>query len=108
MAVNIVRTCDAKSGCTNEATHVIELRKQGIALHTDICDADVEALMETFAFRPVAALVDGKRRDVYMSATGKSFSTADARAWLIAEGVIAGSGRGRISQDQLDLYASKH
>ncbi len=109
MAVTMTRTCDFTARCTEPAVDSLQLTFDGIAYATDVCAGhrdDLLAAITKLGFRPVASIVDGRRRDVYITASGEPFTTADARAWLIEQGLA--TERGRISREYLELYASKH
>lgn len=53
------------------------------------------------------ALVDGKPRGTYTALSGRPFTTADARDWLIAQDIEVPAA-GRISNELLALYAAAH
>lgn len=107
----MVRLCDVDDGCGKSAPHQVEAKVDGVIYRADICDEHIAACQETmtlFGFQPVASEVGGKRRDVHVGASGKPFTTADARAWLIEQGLRNGAARGRVSAEHLQLYAEAH
>lgn len=57
---------------------------------------------------PVAkAKTDWKERAAHIAASGTRFSAAEARAWLIEQGVLD-NPRGRLSRAHIRMYADTH
>ena len=111
----MTQTCDFPNGkveCPEPAPIKVELTVGDIVYRADVCTghrADmVQLLQEGFQFRPVAAWVDGKRRDAHVAASGEVFTTADVRAWAIDKGLKTGAAQGRVSLDHIELYAAEH
>lgn len=76
----------------------------------DICEECVPIFvtaLRSLGVRPSMALVDGKPRGTYTALSGRPFTTADARDWLIAQDIEVPAA-GRISNELLALYAAAH
>lgn len=108
MAVKMIRSCDFEQGCTNEASATVTLNRGDVVYRADICDDHASLLTESVNLEPVAAQVGGKTRDVYTAASGKTFSAAEARRWLVDQGIKKGTSAGRVSMEHLELYAAQH
>jgi len=116
MAVTMTRTCDFPMGrgsvCPNDAPHRIELTADDIVYSVDVCDEHkqevIDSVREAFNFRPTASWVNGMRRNAHIAASGKVFTTAEARAWAIEQGLTVGRAQGRLAKSHIDLYAASH
>lgn len=111
----MTQSCDFPTGgdpCPNEAPLKVEMTVAEIVYRADVCETHrgdmVDLLREAFNFRPIAAWVDGKRRDAHIAASGEVFTTADVRAWAIEKGLRTGSAQGRVSIEHIELYAAEH
>lgn len=56
---------------------------------------------------PTKATVGHSKRGAYMTASGKTFTAKEARAWLRQAGFEIGPV-GKLTNEQLDLYAASH
>lgn len=75
----------------------------------DYCAGHADQLSEAMTFmglRPVVR-IDGKVREAYTTASGKQFTAAQARAWLIEQGCLEAKF-GRLSKALIDQYAAAH
>ena len=111
MAVTMTLTCDYSKACPEPAITTVELTFAEVVYRSDICDQHVEAMLQSvlkLGFRPIASLVDGKRRDVFVTSSGRPFTSAEARAWLVSQGLKEGTAKGRVSAEHLELYAAAH
>lgn len=115
MATSTVTTCDFVDPNMGEAHGVpatTQLRASlyGKTYEADLCDACVEKVeraLTRLGVRPSVAVVGGKLRGAYVTASGKSFTTAEAREWLLTHG-HAVNPSGRISKELLFKYAQDH
>ena len=67
----------------------------------------VEVGLRALGIAPRAAITDYKSRGVHVAASGATFSTAEARRWLMDKGFID-SMAGRVSAENLERYAAAH
>lgn len=111
----MTRSCDypANDGeCGKDAPSKIELTAANIVYRVDVCedhqDELVAAVREAFNFRPVASWVQGKRRDAHVAASGAVFTSADVREWAVEQGLRTGASQGRVTTEQIELYAAQH
>ena len=83
-----------------------------LVYHGFLCASHRNALTDAipeFGLAPVGSRSkDAKRRTAYIGKSGKAFTAAQARAWLVKRGELEGIGPGRLSQQQLDAYADTH
>ena len=116
MARRTVSTCDFPGSnggvCGSEATARFEGSVVGSRLFAgDFCEhhrLQLESVLVSMGVTPTAAVThDHKMRQVHVAKSGATFSTADARKWLFDRGAIA-SMHGRISTENLELYAEAH
>lgn len=113
MATKVITTCDVpvrKAPCGKPAATPVEVSVGDKRYHGDVCDEHLPALDKAFAMVGIevrAGRVDSKDRKVMRTATGRAFTTAEAREWLLEQGVIA-SPAGRVSKENLTLYAEAH
>lgn len=111
MAVEMNHKCDFAETCVTPAPYPIELTHADVVYRADVCPEHRDDFLETIralGFRPIASLVQGKRRDVHVTASGKPFTSAEAREWLVSNGLKTGTAQGRISSEHLQLYANAH
>lgn len=115
MAMTVARVCDFPvrgKECGKPAALAYEGRFTGQRLYgADFCEKhrdEFETKMLAMGVRPLASLTDNKARGVHMAASGATFSTHDAREWLVAQGLISGGAAGRVSKAMLQLYAESH
>lgn len=104
-------TCDYSKACPEPAVTTLELTFADVVYRADICDGHVEDMLKSVlkvGFRPTASIVDGKRRDVFVTSSGRPFTSAEARAWLVTQGLKEGTAKGRVSAEHLELYAAAH
>ena len=103
-----VGTC-GKRGKSNE--HVT-LYANGLVYHGFLCTSHRNLLTDAipeFGLIPVGGRTkDAKRRTAYVGESGRPFTAAMAREWLIKRGDLAGHGAGRLRQEQIDAYAATH
>lgn len=111
----MTQTCDFPTGgeiCPNPAPVKVEMTVGEIVYRADVCEehrpAMIDLLAEGFGFRPVAAWVNGRRRDAHLAASGEVFTTADVRDWAIEKGLSVRAGQGRVSNEHIELYAAEH
>lgn len=114
MAERTIYICDYPQGngehCGKEATGRVQAGTDDTKLSGDYCDehqgilfAEFQRMGMTFSSMKV-----GKRdRDTYTARSGRPFTTAQAREWLVSEGHTS-RGTGRLSKRLLDLYAEQH
>lgn len=115
MATSVVTTCDfvvPDSGRAHDvpATTRFEAFLNGKTYEADLCDECVTGLQRSLTklgVRPSIALIDGKPRGAYVTATGRAFTTAEAREWLRGNGYDVNDA-GRVSKDMLNAYAEAH
>ena len=115
MAVRVSRSCDfrpikGRARAEHNADLVAEVRVDGVSFTMDLCNEDMPALLETLqaiGFHPSKAQVGHNRRGAYLGKSGQPFTTKQAREWLQAQGVEV-SEAGRLSAEQLQMYAQTH
>lgn len=76
----------------------------------DLCAACVPLMQQALfhlGIRPATTRVNGKSRGAYVTKSGRTFTTAEARDWLHANGYGV-TANGRISKEFLDEYANAH
>lgn len=104
------RTCDT-AGCLEPASGspwVLDTGKTQMI--KDICPghkAATEAAATALGFRPTKARVGNNYRKAFVTASGTTFSTKDARLWLKARGETVPEV-GRLTQKQLLAFADAH
>jgi hypothetical protein len=115
MAVRFMRSCDfvpddgAKSAEHNADT-LAELRVDGVTFQMDLCHDHIKELSECvtrLGFTPSKARVGHSRRGAYLTKSGQPFTTKQAREWLAEHGHEV-SEVGRLTADQLQMYAQAH
>lgn len=116
MSVQVQHICDylvRKKKCGEPADYRdIEVSLGGTKYRGDFCTehvGNVEEALTTAGFEPVGtkAKASGKGRKAMRTASGKTFTVADARPWLMEQGLIENS-HGRVGKDKLDIYAEAH
>lgn len=75
--------------------------------HYDALRDELRGVWGIRTVREFSDTTDYKGRELYLAKSGTPFTAADARPWLVAQG-LAKSGAGRLSQQQLDAYADTH
>lgn len=112
MGVQVLHSCDYNDmDCPNTGAEPIEFTLNSIVYRAEICPGhrqELAALLGEIGLRPVASIHDSKRRDVLVTASGVPFTAAQARAWLVDQGIKTGAAAGRISAAHLELYAASH
>lgn len=114
MATSVLVTCDfpvKRKPCGVEATTKFGLVFAGIRYEGDVCAQHVEAIKQQLAdmgMKPAEARIDGKTRGAWVAASGRAFTTGEARRWLVERGYDVHPQRGRISNDLIQLYAEAH
>lgn len=102
-----IKTCGRKSKSNEHVT----LYADGLVYHGFLCTSHRTLLTDAipeFGLVPVGSRTkDAKRRAAYVASSGKRFTAAMAREWLIERGE-ASEGPGRLSKAQLDTYAAAH
>lgn len=79
-------------------------------LRQDVCADHAVALTQALTrlgFRPTKAQVGHSRRGAYVTASGKTFTAKEARSWLASVGEDV-APVGKLTNDQLGLYAAAH
>lgn len=79
-------------------------------LVADLCadhDARLREALVWMGFRPHEKNPNWKYRATHTAASGQTFTSAEAREWLIEQGIIEHSV-GRVSRAHLRLYAQEH
>lgn len=113
MAVNLQRTCDAvRDGarCGREATLSVDARVVETMFRGDLCPECKDRITQGFVqlgLTPTKATVGHSKRGAYVTASGKTFTAKEARAWLRQAGVDIAEV-GKLTNEQLDLYAASH
>ena len=84
----------------------------GLIYHGFLCATHRKVLTDMapeYGLVPVGGRTkDSKRRAAYVAKSGKAFTAAQARAWLITRDDEVRPGAGRLSAEQLDRYAATH
>lgn len=119
MGIKITKTCDYPDGpmeapldsvCGVDAEVRIEVMIGRKLFCGDVCQEHagiVETRLTLIGIMPESVMVDGKRRGAHIAASGRSFSTAEARAWLVENGHLS-SAHGRVSAELLARYGANH
>lgn len=115
MAVRFSRSCDyrpasGKKPAEHDADTVAEVKADGVTFQMDICTEHLKSLSESLTvlgFQPSKAQVGHNRRGAYLTKSGQPFTTKQAREWLAANGHEV-SEVGRLTADQLQMYAAAH
>lgn len=116
MAVRFSRSCDFAAATASEqqtehdADLVAELKMDGVTYQIDLCADHVKVMAERIAelgFKPSKAQVGHSRRGAYLTVSGQPFTTKQAREWLAEHGYEV-SEVGRLTADQLQMYAAAH
>lgn len=110
-----MNTCDCRLVLAGRAhgapaTETFTAKLGSHTFEMDICDpciAEFVTALRALGVRPSMALVDGKPRGTYTAHSGRPYTTAEARDWLVAEGHEVPVA-GRISNELLELYAAAH
>ena len=118
MATKLVILCDVpvrQKPHGVEATNAVDVTIANKRYHGDICDEHMPLLAEVFAKvgielkTPAKKAASKPKKKVEMrTKSGKVFTAADARPWLIEQGLIEEAAAGRISQENLTKYADAH
>lgn len=111
MAVKVLQSCDYMNMECGKKAKAIELIVDGIVHRADLCAEhrnEMFTMLQAMNLRPIGSIVNGKRVDVRIAKSGTPFTSADARVWLIEQGVLTGATSGRVSREHLDLYAANH
>lgn len=118
MSTKVVQVCDIpKSGrnggtCGNEATHKVDVKLDKANYAADVCEDHLTNVEKAFASIGIvlrsAKTADSKVRKASKTSSGKAFTAADARPWLVEQGLLAEGSAGRISKDLMDQYAAAH
>lgn len=116
MATSVITTCDFVAPSRNEPHGVpavtrIEITIDGKKFEADLCGRCIHALERAIlnlGLRPSIALVDGKPRGQYLTNSGRPFTAAEAREWLVENGYDVHPTMGRVSAEMLSEYASAH
>lgn len=114
MAVKLVTTCDfpiRKRPCDEPAPVKAELKIGKTLYEARYCEehqGEADRLLAKMGFAPVAGRVDYKNRKAMRTASGRSFTSAEARTWLVEQGAIESGSTGRIAKRYLELYAQAH
>lgn len=114
MAVNLTRVCDhpvRQKPCGEEAVVTTEVKMGDKNFRGDHCKKHAEIVqvqLQKMGIVPTATEVLYKKRGAYVTKSGKVFSMRDARAWLRENSPESVAANGRLSQAQLDMYASVH
>lgn len=83
----------------------------GVSTHMDLCKAcqpKAQQQLLDMGASPSAISVGRKRRTPHVAKSGKIFSTAEARIWLIRNGHLDPDTKGRVAQELIDLYGEHH
>lgn len=113
MVTRVVTLCDVpvrKERHGAPAANPVDVQVGNKRYHGDICDEHLPTLEKAFAMVGIeitSGRVDHKDRKAMRTASGKAFTTAEARAWLLEQGVIK-NPTGRIGKANLNLYAEAH
>lgn len=78
--------------------------------HGDTCEEHLAAVEKAFAqigIEITSGRVDSKDRKAMRTKSGQAYTTAEARAWLLEQGIIT-NPTGRIGKANLNLYAEAH
>lgn len=110
----MVHSCDfsacPKGPGEHSADQVAELRLDSTTFRMDVCEEGKAALTQMMlkaGFTPSSAQVGHNRRGAYVTKSGRTFTTREARAWLQAHGIEVAEA-GRLTSDQLARYAQSH
>lgn len=112
MGVKVLHSCDYNDlDCPNAGAEPVELTVDAVVHRGEICPEhrkELAEMLRELGLRPVASISDGKRRDILIAKSGEPFTAAQARTWLVEQGIKTGASSGRVSIAHLDLYAANH
>lgn len=111
MSTRSIKVCDFPvrgNICGKEATVPVQVKLGNKNGANDVCEQhekDVIKAFETIGLPFTSARTkDSKNRKVAKTKSGKTYTTADARGWLIENGHLEEGSAGRISRDNLAIY----
>lgn len=111
MSTRSIKVCDfpVRNGiCGKEGTIPVNVKLGNKNGANDVCEKhekDVAKAFESIGipFNTVRN-ADSKNRKAMKTKSGKAYTTADARGWLIEQGILAEGAAGRISKANLEAY----
>jgi hypothetical protein len=117
MSTRVVQVCDVPVGnkggqCGNEATIKVDVKIGRSNYAADVCEDDMPKVEKALGSIGIslksAKTADSKTRKALKTKKGKDFTAADARPWLIEQGLLAEGTSGRIAGSLMEQYADAH
>lgn len=117
MSTRVVQVCDVPSGtkgaqCGKDAANKVDVKIGRSNYAADVCDDDMPKVEKALASIGItlksASTADSKTRKAQKTKSGKAFTAADARPWLVEQGLLAEGASGRIAKDLMEKYAAAH
>lgn len=110
---DVLQVCDhmhPAGPCGKPAPHTATASLGDLDYEISLCDdckPEIFAALMGQGFSPFRNdRAEGRRRSAYVAASGRTFTAAEARPWLIERGLAP--EKGRISETVLHAYGNEH
>src|SRR5690348_7950047 len=114
MGVTIQTTCDypvRRRKCGEPTELLVEVAVDNMRYKGYLCKKThlprLDEALAAIGIEAVESRINYKGRGVHKAASGKTFTTKEARDWLVEQGVTSHK-TGVLSKEHLELYAASH